>query len=149
MSLETIKTAKTERHPGIFQGNVTWELIFERYLELLQRHSRPTQSIVNVDNRYYFIDNIFINYLRTLKNMLLLNSTHTSSADKLLLCWTGCSSQPVNRHPHQNLSKSVKIRNMPRIFGVSDDLPVVTNIQSNIVVVLFPPCLKFSLNLTM
>jgi hypothetical protein len=44
VSLETIKTVKTQRHPGNFQANVTWELLFERHSKTPQRHPKDTSK---------------------------------------------------------------------------------------------------------
>ena len=43
MSLETIKTTKTQRHPGSFQANAIWELIFERH----PSHLKVTEWLLN------------------------------------------------------------------------------------------------------
>ena len=43
VSLETIKTTKTQRHPGFSQGKVTWELTFERHPKTPQRHLKDNQ----------------------------------------------------------------------------------------------------------
>ena len=51
VSLETIKTTKTQRHPGCSQGKVTWELIFERHPKTPQSHLKATSKTLKATSK--------------------------------------------------------------------------------------------------